>query len=199
LRQCIARQEQSSLTASAGKDVYIGGNAIGGITYDEVPIALPLAIIAGGVDFLVNFFEDILGGGESPPPIPRQLRHNRHPLYPVILGVPDDLIPNEGSEGLKICGDPSPDITAPLQTAPILLAQELDEGYMDILLEDYLAEGIHVYMCSQGMESEALCGDLYRQPSPPPTPGPAIPPPPYYCSSDPFSNPRECNPGCFGY
>ena len=74
----------------------------------------PPPIIGGAVDFLVNFFEDIFGGGSSPE-IPRQLMHGRHPLYPVILGVSDGLIPTEASEGLKVCGDPEPSKARPLQ------------------------------------------------------------------------------------
>ena len=37
--------------------------------------------------------------GSSSPPTPRQLLHGRHPLYPVILGVSDGLIPTEASAG----------------------------------------------------------------------------------------------------
>jgi hypothetical protein len=79
--------------------------------------ALPLAIIGGAVDFLVNFFEDIFGGGSSPT-IPRQLLHKRHPLYPVILGVQDGLIPDEASAGLEVCGDPQPSKKRPLSKEP---------------------------------------------------------------------------------
>ncbi len=64
-----------------------------------------MALIGGAVDFLVNFFEDIFGGG-STLEIPRQLLHKRHPLYPVILGFPNGEIPTEGSEGKpELCGD----------------------------------------------------------------------------------------------
>jgi|GEM_PF-5907152 len=57
------------------------------------------------------------GSGGSAPPTPRQLFHARHPLYPVILGVSDGLIPTEGSEGKpEFCGDPQPcPNTRPLQ------------------------------------------------------------------------------------
>ena len=54
------------------------------------------------------------GGGS--PEIPRQSLHKRHPLYPVILGVSDGLIPTEASEGTKICPDPGPSTQRPLQT-----------------------------------------------------------------------------------
>jgi hypothetical protein len=102
-------------------DVLNAGNAIGGITDRDVPIVLPLAIIGGGVDFLVNFFEDIFGGGESPPPIPRQLRHHRHPLYSVILGIPEGLIPDEVSGGRPpVCGDPWLCPTRPLADDKVL-------------------------------------------------------------------------------
>ena len=55
-------------------------------------------VAAASVDFLVNFFEDIFGGSDNPP-TPRQLLHGRHPLYPVILGIQDGLIPDEWSAG----------------------------------------------------------------------------------------------------
>jgi hypothetical protein len=87
-----------------GEDVYNTANQLG-ITYNEIPIALPLAIIGGVVDFVVNFFEDIFGGSDHPQ-IPRQLLHGRHPLYPVMLGVSDGLIPTEASAGKpEFCGD----------------------------------------------------------------------------------------------
>ena len=52
--------------------------------------------------------------------IPRQLMHGRHPLYPVILGVSDGLIPTEASAGKpQFCGDPQPCPNArPLQKQP---------------------------------------------------------------------------------
>jgi Phospholipase A2-like domain len=62
-------------------------------------VALPLGAVAFGIDFLVNFFEDLFSGPNSPP-IPRKLMHKRHPLYGEILGIDGDLIPTEGSSPL---------------------------------------------------------------------------------------------------
>jgi len=54
--------------------------------------------------------------GGSAPLMPRQLRHQRHPLYPVILGFPDGLIPDQVSKGKpELCGDAEFCGTTPLQ------------------------------------------------------------------------------------
>jgi len=112
--QSVANDYQQAV--QVGTDVFDGANALG-LAFREIPLALPLAIIAEDVDFLVNFFEDIFGGGGSPP-IPRQLMHARHPLYPVILGVQDGLIPDEMSKGkAELCGDAEFCGTKPLQKA----------------------------------------------------------------------------------
>jgi len=76
-----------------GLDTLLAG---GLVTLGEAPVAVPAAITAYVVDFLVNFFEDIFGGGSSPP-IPRQLMHRRHPLYGQIIGILESLIPTEAS------------------------------------------------------------------------------------------------------
>ena len=80
-----------------------------------LPLGPIPAIIATAALVLFDIFDAIFGGGSDTPPTPRQLLHARHPLYPVILGVPEGLIPTEGSEGLKICGDPHPSSSRPLQ------------------------------------------------------------------------------------
>jgi hypothetical protein len=54
----------------------------------------PGAVIGFAIGALVSFFEDLFGGSDSPP-VFRKLRHDRHPLYTGILGVPDSLIPDE--------------------------------------------------------------------------------------------------------
>lgn len=59
---------------------------------------IPAGEIAQDIEELVSFFEWLFGGS-SAPPTPRQLYHGRHPLYPVILGVQDGLIPTEVSDG----------------------------------------------------------------------------------------------------
>ena len=73
------------------------------------------AIVATVVDALVQGFLDIFGGGSDNPPIPRQLLHGRHPLYPVMLGVSDGLIPDETCEALPPETSSSPLNPPPLQ------------------------------------------------------------------------------------
>ena len=97
--QSVGNDSQQAL--QVGTDIYQSFNALKPFLGKEASDALaayvlPLAIIGGAVDFLVNFFEDIFGGGDNPP-LPRQLHHGRHPLYPVILGIQNGLIPNEAS------------------------------------------------------------------------------------------------------
>jgi hypothetical protein len=57
------------------------------------------AVIGGILGGIAGFFEALFGGSSDNPATPRQLLHGRHPLYPVILGVQDGLIPTEASEG----------------------------------------------------------------------------------------------------
>jgi hypothetical protein len=79
-------------------------NDLAGGTIDLTPVG----IIIQGIEDLISFF-DWLFGSDNPPPIPRQLRHARHPLYRVILGVPDGVIPDLVSAGKpEFCGDPQP-------------------------------------------------------------------------------------------
>ncbi len=115
--QSVLNDSQQAL--QVGTDIYSGASALGLALFGpegSQALAIPLAIIGGAVDFLVNFFEDIFGGG-STPEIPRQLRHQRHPLYPVILGFPDGEIPDEVSKGKpQLCGDAEFSGTPPLQS-----------------------------------------------------------------------------------
>jgi hypothetical protein len=91
--------------------VFVGANAavqgitalIAYLTAGEVVLGPP-GWIAAAASGLFVLFDDLFGGGGSSPQIPRQLRHGRHPLYPVMLGVPNGLIPTEASAGLEICG-----------------------------------------------------------------------------------------------
>ena len=77
------------------------------------------AIVATVVDALVQGLLDLFGGSDNPP-TPRKLLHGRHPLYPVILGVPEGEIPDEVSAGApQFVGDPQPRPNArPLQKDP---------------------------------------------------------------------------------
>jgi hypothetical protein len=102
--------------------VYFGLEALG-----DVKLAAPLlpagpvpTIIAAAALALFDIFDAIFGGGSDTPVIPRQLRHNRHPLYPVILGVSDGLIPDEAPSGNpQFCGDPSGDAAKELIRLPL--------------------------------------------------------------------------------
>jgi hypothetical protein len=125
--QSVLNDSQQAL--QVGTDIYVGANALGLALFSPewtIPLAVPLAIIGGAIDFLVKFFEDLFGGG-STPEIPRQLRHKRHPLYPVILGFPDGLIPDEASKGkAEFCGDPQPRPNArPLESPEYMGSSDL--------------------------------------------------------------------------
>lgn len=65
-------------------------------------------IVATAALALFDIFDAIFGNGGSNPPLPRQLDHGRHPLYPDILAVSVSLIVDEVSAGKPpICGDPA--------------------------------------------------------------------------------------------
>lgn len=82
-----------------------------------------VGVIVQGIESLISFFDWLFGGPDNPP-LPRQLRHGRHPLYPDILGVSDSLVPTEESAGKpQFCGDPQPCGTPPLQKAPSACSQ----------------------------------------------------------------------------
>jgi hypothetical protein len=117
-----AEPETSSEGQTGGTIITItGAAAVGAIIGAVVGAAVgnPLAgafigAVAGAiVGDVANFlFGDLFGGGS--PPIPRQLRHQRHPLYPSILGMPAGLIPDEMSAGApQFVGDQHPDNTPP--------------------------------------------------------------------------------------
>jgi hypothetical protein len=83
-----------------GAEVGAGLGLIGIGEYGPIGI-LPGAIIGAAIGAIISFFEDIFGGSDNPP-IPRQLRHGRHPLYDQILGVQPGLIVGEGSAVLEL-------------------------------------------------------------------------------------------------
>ena len=78
-----------------------GGATIGAVIGAAVGAPGAGAVIGGAVGAIVggiaSLVDDLFGGGS--PPTPRQLLHNRHPLYPVILGIQDGLIPDEAPSG----------------------------------------------------------------------------------------------------
>ena len=83
----------------------MGDNSSPQMVNDAYQLSPVVGIIAQGIEDIISFFDWLFGGGGSPP-IPRQLLHQRHPLYPVILGISDGLIPTEASEGKpELCGD----------------------------------------------------------------------------------------------
>jgi hypothetical protein len=72
------------------------GNQLGnlpdiGFSSEAGSFVIPLGTIAQIIEEWVSFFEWLFGGGGTPV-IPRQLLHNRHPLYDAILGVPHSVI-----------------------------------------------------------------------------------------------------------
>jgi hypothetical protein len=78
--------------------------------------ATPVVVVGLIAEGLFELLDDLFGGSSSEPPTPRQLRHKRHPLYPVILGFPNGLIPDEASNGKpELCGDAEFCGTTPLQ------------------------------------------------------------------------------------
>jgi hypothetical protein len=85
------REVRINIGNNSGSD-----DASDSISIDVTPIVEVLAL-AGATFGLYEFFDWLLGGSDNPPPIPRQLRHHRHPLYSVILGIPEGLIPDEAS------------------------------------------------------------------------------------------------------
>jgi len=103
-----------------GLATLLGGSLF---TRGEEPVAVPAALTAYVVDFLVNFFEDIFGGGSSPP-IPRQLMHRRHPLYAAILGIDSGLIPTEGPAGTPPAPTAGP--CPPVPGPPGILRRNID-------------------------------------------------------------------------
>jgi len=87
----LSQDEENNL-----KNYFSFGNLGVGVGDSESGFIVPVGTFAGIIEQWISFFEWLLGGGS--PPIPRQLTHARHPLYPVILGVSDGLIPTEASE-----------------------------------------------------------------------------------------------------
>jgi hypothetical protein len=111
----------------------VGGDAAGGFLLGSLFIAEsgatlgpPGALVGAILGGIAYLFEDLFGGSSNPPP-PRQLVYARHPLYPVILGVSDDLIPDQ----VSAAPDPS-DVTSTNFISPVAFIipfQSLPEDY----------------------------------------------------------------------
>jgi len=118
----IAGNFQNVAEAAGAGLAALGANwgissVVAALTAGEVVIPVVGWIAAVGTG-LFELFDELFGGGSEPPP-PRQLVHARHPLYPVILGFPEGLIPTEASEGKpQLCGDAEFCGTKPLQKDP---------------------------------------------------------------------------------
>jgi hypothetical protein len=98
------------VTGAAAVGAVIGA-VIGAAVGNPLAGAVLGAVVGGIAGEVANFFfGDLFGGGS--PPIPRQLRHQRHPLYRAILGLPAGLIPDEMSAGApQFVGDKHPSNT----------------------------------------------------------------------------------------
>jgi hypothetical protein len=117
-----AEPENSSEGQTGRTTITVTGAAAAGATIGAIvgaAVGNPLAgsVIGAAVGAIVGGIAsvfDLFGGGGSPP-TPRQLLHGRHPLYPVMLGVPDGLIPDETCEALPPETSSSPLNPPPLQ------------------------------------------------------------------------------------
>ena len=124
----------------SGEALGVGAGAAGAtagaiFAYNAVAVATEGATLGFATPVIVAFFvaeglfelfDDLFGGGGSPP-IPRQLLHMRHSLYDWILGVPVGLTPTEGSAA----PDPS-DVTSTNFISPVAFIipfQSLPEDY----------------------------------------------------------------------
>jgi hypothetical protein len=117
-----------TITGAAAVGAIIGA-VVGAAVGNPLAGAVLGAVVGAIAGDIANFlFGDLFGGGS--PPIPRQLRHQRHPLYPAILGLPAGLIPDEMSEGLKVIGDPDPSPATPLYTpTPTPTEEPIGKGH----------------------------------------------------------------------
>jgi hypothetical protein len=133
-------------------------------------VALPLGAVAFGIDFLVNFFEDLFSGPNSPP-IPRKLMHKRHPLYGEILGIQDGLVPTEGSAAPKAGGQAVP------MRSPDFYTLEVNAGYVagvsvDVSIDryghGYIAPGVEIGKSPTFLSASVTAGYLNQSTTPPP-------------------------------
>ncbi len=91
------RRPYDGVTGAAAVGAAIGA-IIGAAVGNPLAGAVLGAVVGGIVGDLANFiFGDLFGGSSDTPPTPRKLLHGRHPLYPIILGVCDGVIPNQAS------------------------------------------------------------------------------------------------------
>jgi len=107
--------ERNGTTAAYSYEADIGAAESGNV---EV---LTVALVATAIYETIEFFLDIFGGS-SHAPIPRQLRHARHPLYAAILGIQLGLLPDEDSAGTPDRPKPCPPVPGP----PGILKRNID-------------------------------------------------------------------------
>jgi hypothetical protein len=101
----VSTAEAGSRAAGAGIGAYFAYADFYAADSGNVPV-LTVALVATAIYETVEFFLDIFGGS-SHPPTPRELRHQRHPLYSDIIGLADGLTPDQMSVGKpKFCVDP---------------------------------------------------------------------------------------------
>jgi hypothetical protein len=94
----------TTIVTGAAAVGFVIGAVVGAAVGNPLAGAFLGAVVGAIAGDVANFlFGDLFGGGS--PPIPRQLRHQRHPLYPAILGVPDGLIPDEASAAQNLSTD----------------------------------------------------------------------------------------------
>jgi hypothetical protein len=115
------------------------GNQLGnlpdiGFSSETASYVIPLGEIARIIEEWVSFFEWLFGGGGAPQ-IPRQLRHGRHPLYPVMLGIQNGLIPTEASAAFDLKS--AAFISSGPGATPSNVAPLQKPGYMTVQYPEY--------------------------------------------------------------
>ncbi len=125
----LAGDEENNL-----ENYFSFGNLGVGVGGSESGFIVPVGAIAEIVEQWISFFDWLFGGG-GPPPTPRKLLHQRHPLYPVILGIPDGLDPTEGSAAPTTSVEAAPE-AAPNEPPPNEPPLQ-KPGYMTVQFHDY--------------------------------------------------------------
>jgi hypothetical protein len=97
--------EQALSDEAVPVEAFLGAESLGSTSGwyllpigSEYSIPIPLAALPS---IFESIWDDLFGRGNSAPPIPYQMRHHRHPIYP-ILGIADDLTPTQASEAIQL-------------------------------------------------------------------------------------------------